>query len=116
MLMGDLIIVPPTDFEWMLDQPDESLDINAQLIETTQATHTLMCDYALKNPTHLKTISRDLTRRLGDLTQDIIDELALAIDDEWGQDTVNWKELNPFTSLIRVIARTSNRVFVGVPL
>ncbi|MBA7489600.1 hypothetical protein ES702_00134 [subsurface metagenome] len=116
MLMGDFIIVPPTDFEWMLDQPDESLDINAQLIETIQANHTVMSEYALNHPTHLKTITRDLTRRLGDLTEDIIDELSLAIDDEWGQDTVDWKEVNPFTSLMKVIARTSNRVFLGAPL
>lgn len=116
MLMGDVLIVPPTDFEWMLDLPDETLDIDEQIYDTTQALHTLMSEYTARNATHTKTISRDLTRRLGDLTPDIVDELSRAIDHEWGQDTVSWKELNPFITLLNVVARTTNRVFVGGPL
>lgn len=114
--MGDHVIAPHEDLEWMLEQPDECLDIHSHLVEVTQAVHTLMGEYAVFNPTHHKTISRDLTRRLGDLTQDIIEELALSIDDEWGTDTDNWKEVNPFATLIKIVARTGSRVFVGAPL
>jgi cytochrome P450 len=47
---------------------------------------------------------------------DIWDEVGCALDDTWGTDTENWKEICLFEHMMNVIARVSNRVFVGLPL
>jgi cytochrome P450 len=47
---------------------------------------------------------------------DVWDELGCALDDTWGTDTENWKEVCLFENMMNVIARVSNRVFVGLPL
>lgn len=38
-----------------------------------------------------------------------------AFDDRWGTDTENWKEFNVFDSMGYIIARASNRTFLGKP-
>jgi cytochrome P450 len=47
---------------------------------------------------------------------DVWDEIGCALDDTWGTDTENWKEICLFENMMNVIARVSNRVFVGLPL
>jgi hypothetical protein len=47
---------------------------------------------------------------------DIMDELASGFDETWGFDTQAWKEIGVFQNMMRIIARTSNRVMVGLPL
>ena len=42
--------------------------------------------------------------------------MSCAIDDTWGKDTENWKDICVFENMMNVIARASNRVFVGLPL
>jgi len=47
---------------------------------------------------------------------DVWDEVGCALDDTWGTDTENWKDICLFENMMTVIARMSNRVFVGLPL
>jgi cytochrome P450 len=47
---------------------------------------------------------------------DVWDEIGCALDDTWGNDTEDWKEVCLFENMMNVIARVSNRVFVGLPL
>ena len=55
-------------------------------------------------------------RRIGDLIMDLWDEIGCAIDDTWGKDTEEWKEIPVFDNMMHIIARASNRVFIGLPL
>jgi cytochrome P450 len=55
-------------------------------------------------------------RRIGDLIMDLWDEISSAIDETWGMDTEEWKEICVFENTMHIIARASNRVFVGLPL
>jgi len=61
-------------------------------------------------------IPRKLTRALPELTGVISDEIAAACDDEWGCDTENWREVSVPDTCTQIMARSSNRVFVGKPL
>jgi hypothetical protein len=47
---------------------------------------------------------------------DIMDELAAGFDETWGFDDKQWKEIGVFENMMRITARTSNRVMVGLPL
>jgi cytochrome P450 len=55
-------------------------------------------------------------RRIGDLIMDLWDEVGSAIDETWGTDSEEWKEICVFENMMHIIARASNRVFVGLPL
>lgn len=88
----------------------------AQIMEMIEPLYTICSQYVVDHPSHHKIITRDLTRSLGELTSDVMNELAYALDAEWGIDTKGWKEVNPFTTLMNVVAQTANRVFVGTPL
>ncbi|KAL3418560.1 cytochrome P450 [Phlyctema vagabunda] len=70
----------------------------------------------VRNPIHRKTVHKDLTRKLGKLIPDVIDELTNSIDDYWGIDTSEWRDITVFTDMMKIVSRASNRVFVGLPL
>ncbi|KAK5074330.1 hypothetical protein LTR51_004917 [Lithohypha guttulata] len=98
-VLKDTIILPAEELEWPRDP------------------HTLTDPYIVqRHEPHHKGISRDLTRRLGDLTQDIFDELSTSIDEEWGKHTGQWTEINPYTTMLKVVFRTGNRIFIGPKL
>ena len=44
------------------------------------------------------------------------DELSVAIDECWGVNCDEWKEVGVFDSMMKIVSRASNRVFVGLPL
>ena len=81
-----------------------------------QTDYTFLHPLVADHPLHHETIRTDLTRQLGALTMDIADELAASFNDIWGTDTTQWKEICPFETLMTIVARTSNRVFIGLPL
>lgn len=116
LLTGDLVLLPPSEYSWITDRPDEELSNLAQLTEELQTHATLAEEFVTTSRLHLTAITRDLTRQLTYLTDDVYDEVSASIQDEWGTETEDWKEVNPFTTVLQVVARTSSRVFVGKPL
>lgn len=68
------------------------------------------------SPAVRETITRDLTRKLASLTPELFDELQQTVDEQWGTDTEEWKTVNLFKTVLNIVARSANRVFIGVPL
>lgn len=64
---------------------------------------------------HIKVIQVNLTQKLSSILPDIVEEVTLAwkdntnIGDEWG-------EINVWDVMLKVVSRTANRMFVGLPL
>lgn len=56
-----------------------------------------------------------MVRKLDSFTQPVMDELRQCFEDYWGSST-EWHEVNIWDSMMKVFARTSNRMFVGLPL
>lgn len=69
----------------------------------------------LIDPYHEHVVHRNLPRRVGELVDEMWDEIVLALDDIWGTDESQYKEIGVFDSVIRIIGRVSNRMFVGTP-
>jgi cytochrome P450 len=113
---GEDIILPSQSISWIINQPDDVLSVDLTHKEQLQTDYTFVHPFVVDNPLHHETIRCDLTRQLGNLTMDIIDELGEAFDELWGTDTEQWKEVCPFETTMRIIARASNRIFVGLPL
>lgn len=84
--------------------------------DSLQTDHTLLDPTLAKNAIHEGIIRKDLTRYLGALIPEIEEELNIGVDDLWGKNTEEWNEVGVFESMSKVVARTSNRVFVGLPL
>ena len=84
--------------------------------DTLQTNRTLLDETIVEDVIHEIPIRRDLTRQLGALIPDIEDELAIGIEEYWGTDTESWKEVGVFETMMKVVSRTSNRVFIGAPL
>lgn len=81
-----------------------------------QPTYAFLCSDIEHRPTHETIIRRDLTRQLGVLVDDVMEEIIAGFDRFWGNDTEDWKQVNVYDTVEQIIARTSNRVFIGLPL
>ena len=109
-------MLPITSAQWLIDQPDHVLsvlDVHKKLLATE---YTFWNPEIVRNPTHEHIVRTDLTRQLGSLTTEIMAELEAGFDETWGFDTENWKRIGVFDNMMRIVARTSNRIFVGLPL
>ena len=111
-----MVILPGSQVKWIADQADSVL--SAQLAQR----NSLLTDYVLldpamaRNPIQEVIVRRHLTRSLGSLIEEIEEELAVGVTHYWGKDTDNWKEVGVFETMGKVVARSSNRVFVGLSL
>ena len=111
-----MILLPASSTEWIINQPDSSLNVLASHIDALQSDYTFADPIVVRQPYHEHVVRTDLTRQLGALTMDIMDELASSFDETWGFDTREWKEIGVFENMMRIIARASNRMIVGLPL
>lgn len=101
---------------WLLSQPDHILNAKEAQKETLQADYTVLNKKIVIDPTHEEVIRRDLTRQLSSMITEIMEELGNGFDQYFGLDTENWKEIGVYQNMINIVARTSNRVLVGLPL
>jgi len=111
-----MVLVPVSQVKWITDQADHILNANEMQREVLQSDYTFLDSTLARNPIHDLVIRRDLTRYLGVLIPDIEEELNVGVDELWGKDTEKWSEVVVFSTMLKIVARTSNRVFVGLPL
>lgn len=71
-----------------------------------EITHNDMLDLLIK---------RELTRTIGSLNNEILEEIDASMEGLFGIDN-QWKEVGVFDSLTRTVGRAANRVFVGKEL
>ncbi|KAF7346950.1 hypothetical protein MVEN_01447400 [Mycena venus] len=70
----------------------------------------------IENPYHQHTIRTSLTRNLHARFPDVRDEIACAFEEVLQLDESEWKSLPALHTVMAVVARVSNRLFVGLPL
>lgn len=101
---------------WLTSQPESHLSAKwAQMDALNIPTTFLRPDIGL-NPVHEPLIRRNLTAHLDSIAGDIQEEVKLSLEKFWGSDTEAWREVNLDYTIRRVVARASNRVFVGSEL
>jgi len=88
-------------------------EVNRQFLE---ADHTFFHPNIVREPIHPEVIRRELTHKLGNFADDIVEELQLCLEENWGVDTEDWKEVNLYDTMLDVISRLSMRVLVGKEL
>ncbi|KAF8833481.1 cytochrome P450 [Paxillus ammoniavirescens] len=68
------------------------------------------------NPYHLPILRSRLIRNLGILYPDIRDEIVMAFEETLDLRGNEWKSVPAFEAIQKIVSRTSNRIFVGLPL
>ncbi|KAI9758072.1 MAG: hypothetical protein M4579_003203 [Chaenotheca gracillima] len=111
----DTVILPPSQVSWLASQPEPILSA-MDAMRTLLQTDYMFDPHALLNPVQNFTTRVLLTRRLPVMIPGMVEEMGIALDEFFGTDTENWKEIPIVDTLREVAARISNRAFVGDPL
>lgn len=112
---GNLVLLPASQIQWVIDQPGSVLSMHDQAIEQLQTDYTVTDPGLIRNPMHTKIITTKLTSQIGNLVPDLTDEIAWSLGKSWGTDTKDYREVCVYDTMRRVIGIVTNRVFVGLP-
>ncbi|KAJ7501714.1 cytochrome P450 [Mycena galericulata] len=116
----------PTLFRWdyiangpqrtaeIASAPEHILSFQQGVADSLQADYTMGPEITA-NPYHVLAIRGSLTRNLGRCFPEVRDEMISAFDDVLALKDNEWKSLNVMPTVMNV-ARTSNRIFVGLPM
>ncbi|PVH83978.1 putative Ent-kaurene oxidase [Cadophora sp. DSE1049] len=113
---GPEVILPMSQMEWLLHQPDNILSQNEVNRQFLQADYTMLHPRVVTDTVHDDVIRKELTKLLGEYTEDVQDEIDFAFRKVWGVNTNDWLEVPAYHTMLDVIGRISNRVLVGLPL
>ena len=113
---GPEVILPMSQMEWLLHQPDNILSQNEVNRQFLQADYTMLHPRVVTDTVHDDVIRKELTKLLGEYTEDVQDEIDFAFRKVWGVNTNDWIEVPAYHTMLDVIGRISNRVLVGLPL
>ncbi|KAF8467566.1 cytochrome P450 [Russula ochroleuca] len=95
--------------------PEDVLSLNELTDELLQPEYTL--DFLNQNDLfHNDVIRSKLTRNIAVTFKEVRDELVMAMDDFIPMSGDEWVKVPILETIRRVICRTTNRIFVGVPL
>ncbi|KAI0011208.1 cytochrome P450 [Xylariaceae sp. FL0662B] len=112
----NFVLLPAKELQWLVDQSDSDIDTLEQIVESLQLDYTITDPQLVHNPTHVKLISTTLTKETGNLVPRLVDETQVCVDELWGTDTVNFREICVYEVMRRIIGQVTNRVFIGLPL
>lgn len=119
---GNLVLLPSSQAQWMIDQPECVLSMHQQTEQHFQVEHGTV--YRTPDQAHIHLVATKLTSQIGNLVPDLVDELDSALRESWSRgrgpvsdgDERGWKEVCVYDTLRLVIGQVTNRVFVGLPL
>lgn len=110
------VMVPQEHLSWMTELPESVL--SARLPQVGRfAIDYLLPGLDFNHDLFMMDIARkDLTRNLGRLQPSVYKDLRASVDDFMGLDTVSWREICLWDVMQKTIFKSTNRVFVGMPL
>ncbi|KAJ7260588.1 cytochrome P450 [Mycena rebaudengoi] len=96
--------------------PDDQLSFLEAANDALQTAYTMGPDVNDHPEWHINVIRSTLTRNLGRCFPDVRDELRAAFEDILSLEGNQWKSVTAYTAVMDIVCRTSNRLFVGLPL
>ncbi|KAJ7132658.1 cytochrome P450 [Mycena filopes] len=111
----DYVVCGPQLIKDVGSAPEHVLSFQGGVDERIQAKLTMGASIA-ENPYHQHTIRTSLTRNLHVCFPEVRDEIICAFDDLLQLQGNEWKTLTVLPLIMGVVARVSNRLFVGLPL
>ncbi|KAF8844237.1 cytochrome P450 [Paxillus ammoniavirescens] len=110
-----VVVSGPHFLEDVRKAPEDELSFLEASNDNLKLEYTLGHDIHY-NPYHIQTIRSQLTRNLTSLYPDIRDEIVTAFEETLDLRGNEWKSVPAFQTIRQVVCRTSNRIFVGLPL
>ncbi|KAJ7309361.1 cytochrome P450 [Mycena albidolilacea] len=110
-----VIVSGPKHVKEFGDAPEHVLSFRGG-IENTLAVSQVVGRTIAENTYHSTTIRGSLTKNLQASFDGVKEEVEAAFDDILDLPDTEWKTLKMLDSITAVVARVSNRVFVGLPL
>ncbi|KAJ3768554.1 cytochrome P450 [Lentinula raphanica] len=103
----------------MIEDIRKASDLDLSFIEAVR--ETMQSDYTLGKPArvdayHIDVVRTPLTRNLGAKFDELRDEIKASFADEFPAKEMEWIKVPMLYTVMKIIARTSNRYFVGLPL
>ncbi|KAJ7041349.1 cytochrome P450 [Mycena alexandri] len=99
----------------VVSAPDTELSLDDAANETFQLDYTMGTDMAI-HPYGTRVIRGALTQNLARRFEDVRDEISCAFEDVLTLEGTEWQSVTAYTAVLNIVCRTSNRLFVGLPL
>ncbi|KAI5919905.1 putative cytochrome P450 [Camillea tinctor] len=114
---GDIVMLPPAEVKFVIDQPDSVLGFSERAFEIFQIDYTFMDPTIPRVPLHESLLRTKLTPHISGLVPDMAEEAAWAFETHWGgADAENeWREVCVFETMRHIVGGVANRAFVGLP-
>lgn len=115
-----LVVMPPSLLHHMLTRPDKLPDSEITnilgLIETIQLPYVISDPDIYFNALHFDVVRRKMSKKHMPLFATITaEEIDLAFSDIWGT-SKEWTTINGWDACGRIIARTAERIIIGLPM
>ena len=114
---GIIVMLPPAEVKFIIDQPDSVLGFNERALEAFQVDYTFMEPRVPHAMLHDNMLRTKLTQQIGALVPDLADEAAWACETHWGgvDGGDEWREVGVFETMRHIVGSVANRAFVGMP-
>ncbi|TFY79744.1 hypothetical protein EWM64_g4273 [Hericium alpestre] len=110
-----VVATSPQLVEDIRKAPDDVLSFDEAIIRGLQIEYTIGLETST-NPYHINIVRSQLTRSLTGLFPEIRDELVSGCLDLIPAKENEWVKVPAYATVMKIVARTSNRIFVGLPL
>ncbi|KAI0741267.1 cytochrome P450 [Daedaleopsis nitida] len=110
-----VIVSGPKMIDDVRRRPDNELSFEEGVQDTIQTKYTLGRETS-EDPYHVDIIREKLTRTLPAVLPDVIDELKVAVQEHIPTADDSWTTLPVMKTMQEIVARASNRAFVGFPI
>ncbi|KAF7340466.1 hypothetical protein MVEN_01966900 [Mycena venus] len=111
----EYVVCGPKLIKDLASAPEHVVSFRKGIEESIQGKHTIGHDLS-DNPYHVHAIRTSLTRNLHACFPDVRDEIVCAFNDILQLQGSEWKSLPVLPTIMAIVARVSNRLFVGLPL
>jgi cytochrome P450 len=113
-------LTPPTSphkkLSWLLNKPDSVVSVARAHEDLLYGQYNFTDPALTQTMFHEHVVHKEIVRNLAAIIPNAWDEMQCAVDEIWGTNTTNWKDSTIFDDGMKIVARVSNRMLVGLPL
>lgn len=113
---GSAFALPPSAMRWVLSQPDSAIGSYEFIREINPTQHSLGDARYISDPWQGNLVKTHLNPMLDSLCDAMNEELQEAFDAHFGVDTAEWKEIDLYDAMSKVVMQAASRFTVGTPL
>ncbi|KAH8760504.1 cytochrome P450 [Diaporthe sp. PMI_573] len=110
------VVIPRSQMNWMLDQPDHIISTAAAHYDILNGDYSFVDKRILEEPYQEHVVHRSLARHLAALIPGLDRQIRNCVDDIYGTDDKEWRTVNIWDSLMILIPKVTNLMFVGQEL